>query len=147
MFILYEASTDKNMSNSIVFHWQTFLDCWRGSCQDYFQSCRSIYYRRPLISPSLSDNDSARETTGDLHLNPPLGRAWQPLCIPSWYFMGVCVSALMDVGCVVEEITNRVPLFLLHCLLVFLFFYPRFHLLIFFFFFFTLVTIQSRALD
>lgn len=128
MFILYEAGTDKNMSDSILFHWQTFLDCWRGSCQDYFQSCRSIYYRRPLISPSLSDNDSARETTGDLHLNPPLGRVWQPLCIPSWYFM--VVSALIEVGCVVEEIANRVSLFRFTACVP-LFFYPRFHLLFF----------------
>lgn len=95
--ILYEAGTDKNMSYSILFHWQTFLDCRRGSCQDYFQSWQNIYYQRPLISLSLSDNDSARETTGDLHLNPSLRRVWQLLCMHSWHFM--VASVLMDIGC------------------------------------------------
>lgn len=95
--ILYEADADKNMSNSILFLWWTFPDCWRASCQDYFQSWQSIYYQRPLISPSLSDNDSARETTGDLHLNPPLGRHWQAWCWRSWHFM--LVSLLIDAAC------------------------------------------------
>lgn len=64
-----------------------FLDGWRDPCQDYFQSRSSIYYRRPLISPSLSDNNRAGEASGDLHLNLPLGSPRQPLRVHSRHFM------------------------------------------------------------
>lgn len=69
------------MSYSILPHWWTFLDHWRGSCQDYFQTWRSIYYQRPLISPSLSDNDSAGETNGWPSSKPSTGRESDNRCV------------------------------------------------------------------
>lgn len=92
-----EAGADKNMSHSIPFHGWTFLDGRRDPCQDYFQSRSGIYYRRPLISPSLSDNDRAGEASGDLHLNLPLGGVRQPLRMHSRHFM--LLSLPGDVVC------------------------------------------------
>lgn len=94
----------KNMSEAICF----FMDGLFWTAGETLVKIISnhggaFYYQRPLISPSLSDNDSAGETSGDLHPDPPLGRGWQASCLHSWHF--ILVSLLIDVGRRVDEMT------------------------------------------